>query len=166
MACILIGSRSVWVGAPLAPRHELDAAGACLPRATCRPCMTSMRAIRVRFESYLGISPSSWCCLWGAHTDRTRGPCNRPIASSLPHRQSMAPAVALMSGLRGSSSSRFSKNLLPYLSMPIKVPALVSPAMRQHCCLADIDGQFAYQYAISQEDIVSVVSASGHGRYG
>lgn len=44
------------------------------------------------------------------------------------------PVVTRSSILRGSSSSRFSKNLLPYLSVPIKVPALVSPALYQPRC--------------------------------
>lgn len=53
--------------------------------------------------------------------------------------------------LRGSSSSKFSKYLLPYLSMAMKVPALVSPAARQHCQSIPIDIPRAYRYAIFRD---------------
>jgi hypothetical protein len=51
--------------------------------------------------------------------------------------------------LRGSSSARFSKNLLPYLSWPIKVPALVSPAPRQRMPCILRGSARAYQCSMS-----------------
>ena len=42
--------------APLAPRRGPGAAEACLRLATCRPCMTSRRAIRARSENCHEIS--------------------------------------------------------------------------------------------------------------
>lgn len=68
----------------------------------------------------------------GQHTGQTRGPCSRPSASSLAHYQSSDFILSYLNDVRGSSSSKFSKYLLPYLSLPIKVPTLVSPASCQH----------------------------------
>jgi hypothetical protein len=132
-ACILIGSTSTLAGVPLAPRHELDVEAACLPRATCRPCTKSKRAIRAQSGSYHNISCGSCMGYAFQHTDRTRGLCSLPNEFSLQwHQHQTCFPASNVSSLRGSSSSRFSKNLLPYLSMPIKVPALVSPALCQH----------------------------------
>lgn len=64
--------------------------------------------------------------------DQTHGPCNQPIGFSLQHHQLLWPQRERVYNSQGSSCSRFSKNLLPYWSLPIKVPALVSPSLRQH----------------------------------
>jgi hypothetical protein len=98
--------------------------------------MTSTRASRARFGNYREISTNPGYGLdghraQGQHTGRTRGPCSRPSASSLPRHQSTAFCMSCSENIQGSSSSRFSKNRLPYLSMPIKVPALVSPVSCQ-----------------------------------
>jgi hypothetical protein len=134
-ACILIDSTSTSVGAPLAPRHGLDVEVVCLGQATCRPCTTSRRAIQAQSGSYHDISCAS--CTVHAFNIRIELMVLVVYPTS-PHYDRINLPLCLISNvpnLRGNSSSRFSKNLLPYLSMPINVPALVSPVSCQpHQC--------------------------------
>jgi hypothetical protein len=132
MVCSPTCSRSNTVGVPLAPIRELDAEEACLRLATCPPYMTSRRATRARFVSWDDVSRGSCVCMSVRRTDRIRGPCNRPSVFSLRRCQPPPSNVGDCDFLQGSSSARFSKYLLPYLSTPIKAPAFVSPVPGQH----------------------------------
>ena len=84
-------------------------------------------------------------------TGQTHGPCSQPSGFALPFvryaytgRLFFHP-MADLSLLRGSSSSRFSKYLLPYLSMPISVPALVSPVSCESASSVPVASIPAYQ---------------------
>jgi hypothetical protein len=139
-----------------APRHGLDAAGACPRPVTYRPCMTSTRAIQARFESCIRVS---------------RGP--RPtwrqniriklvvlvVYPTRPHCATVrnSPRNPSVKRLQGSSSFRFSKNLLPYWSWPINVPALVSPAPCQRLPCVSRGSSRAYQCSVSASVSVSRV---------
>lgn len=63
-------------------------------------------------------------------TGQARSPCNPPISFSLRIRKFSCFQQDPRSHSQGNSSLKFSKYLLPYRSIAINVPALVSPAIQ------------------------------------
>jgi hypothetical protein len=141
-ACNPIGSTSTSACVPWAPRCELDAAAAGLRLVTCRPCMTSMRAIRARFGSCNNFS-LGYVSGWGGPTGRTRGPCSLPSVFALHYSQICALLVSSPKAYGEApppSSQRTCCRTCPgrsrfrlwYHLCPISPPALLSNIMFQH----------------------------------
>ena len=83
--------------------------------------------------SYRQYERSYHVALVEPHTDRIPCLCNPPIASVLSHLSVYTYNIFRDHALHGSSSSKFSKYLLPNLSIAMNVPRFVSPAIVQSC---------------------------------